>query len=170
MAEILGAAATITTTTNIWGAKWTKLVKTAMAAPLAGMTTKRTRELFHDDRCRAVATELAVETIRVGIALKYNMEPIVQDLTTEELIAAPDALLGKGQAALVPGKEAPNFISQDIAKGRRTEIDYINGLVCRKGEKAGIPTPMNQRAVEIIHRIERNELRPDPANVGLMDA
>src|SRR5262249_9014151 len=109
-----------------------------------------------------------VEAIRVAMALNINMEPIVPDFTTEQLIAKPEALLGKGHKALVAGKEAPNFITQDINKGRRTEIEYVNGLICRKGKEVGIPTPMNQRAVDVIHRIERRELQVDAANVALM--
>jgi len=166
--QVLGAAATVSSSTNIWGAKWTKLVKTCMAAPIAGMTGKRSRELFGDPDCRQIAAALGVEAIRVGLALGIAMEPIVPDLTTEELIAAPDFLLGKGQPALVPGKEAPNFISQDLSKGRRTEIDFINGLVCRKGAEVGVPTPVNALAVDVIHRHERGELEPGPSNVKLM--
>jgi 2-dehydropantoate 2-reductase len=168
IADVLGAAAEVTQSPRIWGAKWTKLVKTAMAAPIAGMTARRSRELFGDPDCRRVGAALGVETIRVALALGIEMEPIVPDLTTEELIAAPDLLLGKGQPALVPGKEAPNFISQDLAKGRRTEIDYINGLVCRKGASAGVPTPLNELAVDVIHRLERADMRPDLGNVKLL--
>lgn len=170
VAEILGSAATITLTENIWGAKWTKLVKTSMAAPLAGATGKRSRELFLDPDCRRIGGQLGVEAIRVALALGIEMEPIVPDLTTDELIAAPDALLGKGQKALVPGKEAPNFISQDLSRGRRTEIDFINGLVCSKGREVGVPTPVNDAAVELIHRLEAGELRPDLANLRFLDA
>jgi 2-dehydropantoate 2-reductase len=169
IAGILGAAATVTWSSNIWGLKWTKMVRTSMAAPLAGMTGRRSRELFADPDCRRVGAGLGLEVIRVALALGIALEPIVPDLTTEELIAAPEALLGKGQSAIVPGQEARNFISQDLAKGRRTEIDYINGLIAAKGREVGVSTPLSERAVEIIHRLEGGEGLPELANVQLMD-
>ena len=49
---------------------------------------------------------------------------------------------------------------QDIEKGKLTEVDAINGAVSAYGRKVGFPTPMNDRVVEIIHRIEKGELRP----------
>ena len=168
IAAILGAAATVSLSTNIWGLKWTKMIRTCMAAPLAGMTGLRSRELFADVDCRRAGAALGLEVIRVALALGIELEPIVADLTVEELIATPEALLGKGQPAIVPGREAPNFISQDLAKGRRTEIDYINGLVAAKGRDVGIATPVSDRAVDIVHRLERGELSPKLANVGLL--
>jgi hypothetical protein len=47
---------------------------------------------------------------------------------------------------------------QDLEKGKKTEVDSINGAVCAQGRKAGVPIPMNDKVVEIIHRIEQDEL------------
>jgi 2-dehydropantoate 2-reductase len=51
---------------------------------------------------------------------------------------------------------------QDILKGRRTEIDFINGLVAEKGDEAGIPTPTHKALVEVVKEVERQEVQPDP--------
>lgn len=45
---------------------------------------------------------------------------------------------------------------QDLEKGRKTEIDCINGVVCRKGREAGIPTPYNDKVVELIKEEEKS--------------
>ena len=39
---------------------------------------------------------------------------------------------------------------QDLEKGNKTEIDYINGVVCRGGRRCGIATPFNDKVVELI--------------------
>jgi 2-dehydropantoate 2-reductase len=44
----------------------------------------------------------------------------------------------------------PSF-GQDVRKGRRTEIDYLNGYVSEKGREIGVPTPFNDRIVDIVH-------------------
>jgi 2-dehydropantoate 2-reductase len=54
---------------------------------------------------------------------------------------------------------------QDIQKGRRTEIDFINGLVADKGDEAGIATPTHRALVEVVKQVERKEVEPDPTLV-----
>ena len=56
---------------------------------------------------------------------------------------------------------------QDLEKGKLTEVDAINGAVSDYGRKTGFPTPMNDKVVEIIHRIEKGELKPEFGNLKL---
>ena len=44
----------------------------------------------------------------------------------------------------------PSF-GQDVRKGRRTEIDYLNGYVGDKGREVGVRTPFNDRIVQLVH-------------------
>ena len=44
--------------------------------------------------------------------------------------------------------------AQDLARGRRTEIDHLNGLVVRRGRAHGIPTPVNQTLQGVVHLLE----------------
>lgn len=43
---------------------------------------------------------------------------------------------------------------QDLEKGRPSEIDYINGLVCRKGRECGVLTPFNDKIVELVYEAQ----------------
>lgn len=43
---------------------------------------------------------------------------------------------------------------RDVELGRRTEIDSINGYLCRCGEEASIPTPLNEALVSIVKSLE----------------
>ena len=43
---------------------------------------------------------------------------------------------------------------QDVLNKRTTEIDFINGAICREGEKAGISTPVNHTLTRLIKTIE----------------
>ena len=56
---------------------------------------------------------------------------------------------------------------QDLEKGKKTEVDSINGSVCDYGRKVGFPTPVNDKVVEIIHKIEAGELTPSFDNLKL---
>lgn len=170
IAAIMGDAAVVTTTTNIWGLKWAKLVKNAMAGVLAGLTGLLSRELYDEPRCRDLAVSLGLEAVRVGVACGYPIEPVVPGVTIDDLLVRPEVLLARVPPVPARGKEARNFFVQDLSKGRRTEVDEINGLVCRKGAVAGVATPLNRRGVDLIHRMERGELRMDVSNVALLAA
>jgi 2-dehydropantoate 2-reductase len=56
----------------------------------------------------------------------------------------------------------------DHIKGRRSEMDYISGLVSRKGRELGIPTPGNDAVVEIDRQINEGTLKMEPANFELL--
>ena len=56
-------------------------------------------------------------------------------------------------------------MGQDLAKGRRTEIEYLNGFVVREGEQVGIQARANERLVDIVKKVERGELKQDPRHI-----
>jgi 2-dehydropantoate 2-reductase len=45
--------------------------------------------------------------------------------------------------------------SQDLERGKRTEIDALNGYVVRRGAELGIPTPVNQTLLALVKLRER---------------
>lgn len=61
------------------------------------------------------------------------------------------------------------MILQDHLKGRRSEVDYTNGLIVKKGKEAGVPTPVNEIIVSLNKQIEQGVLKPDPSNFTLME-
>ena len=56
-------------------------------------------------------------------------------------------------------------MGQDMAKGRRTEIEFLNGFVVREGEQVGIQARANERLVDIVKRVERGDLKQDPRHI-----
>jgi 2-dehydropantoate 2-reductase len=55
-------------------------------------------------------------------------------------------------AATVPGQYSST--AHDLARGKRSEIDHLNGLILRRGEAMGIATPANRLLHAIIKLIE----------------
>ena len=62
------------------------------------------------------------------------------------------------------GEHRPSM-GQDMVKGRRTEIEFLNGLIVEKGKEVGIPTPANAALTDIVKRVERGEIPADPRNL-----
>ena len=56
-------------------------------------------------------------------------------------------------------------MGQDMQKGRRTEIEFLNGFVVREGEKVGHTCSANAALTDIVKRVERGELSPDPRHI-----
>jgi 2-dehydropantoate 2-reductase len=56
-------------------------------------------------------------------------------------------------------------MGQDIQKGRRTEIEFLNGFVVGEGEKVGLSCSANAVLTDLVKRVERNELSPDPRHI-----
>ena len=55
---------------------------------------------------------------------------------------------------------APNRSSmlQDILKGKKTEIEYINGAIVREAKKNGLRAPFNEAITYLIHSVEQLEI------------
>lgn len=156
---------------NLWGERWTKLVQNAMGNPVTAATGLTTPATMRDEKIRRFALRIAAEGVRIGQALGYQLEKI-RGLDAEHLARAGEgdaAALAEVEALLVP-KEGANprgdlqrpSMAQDILKGRRTEIDAMNGFIARKGAELGLPAAANAKIAGLVTRIERGELQPSP--------
>ena len=54
---------------------------------------------------------------------------------------------------------------QDLKKGKPCEVDAINGVVCERGKAAGIPTPVNDKIVELIREIQDGKRKTGKENL-----
>jgi 2-dehydropantoate 2-reductase len=59
-------------------------------------------------------------------------------------------------------------MGQDVHKGRKTEIDYMNGHVVTQGKARGVPTPVNAAVVDMVHEVESGARKQSPENIGLV--
>jgi 2-dehydropantoate 2-reductase len=169
MARILNDVAPAKVTTNLWGERWSKLTVNCMANPLAGLSGLGSAEVRSQPAPRRIGIHIAAEVIQVGRAAGHEVEPIY-GIAAQRFV---DAAAGRGfEAVEVDMAASAKFLSggrpsllQDVLKGRRTEIDYLNGYVCEQGRKLGVKTPVNDAVVDVIHRHGVGTLRPDPKNL-----
>lgn len=69
-----------------------------------------------------------------------------------DLDASMDAMAAI--AAAMPGQRSST--AQDMARGRPTEIDHLNGFVVRRGADLGVPTPVNQALHALVKLVDVN--------------
>ena len=55
-------------------------------------------------------------------------------------------------------------MGQDVLKGRRTEIEFLNGYVSEQGRKAGVPTPYSDKIVQLVNSLGVG-FKPSPDHI-----
>lgn len=171
LADLLSAVARTEITTNIYGSKWTKLVANSMTMGPNGMFGLTNWEAARLPGMRDISVNLGVETVAVGRALGYELEPVF-GLSREEFAGDIHDVLRKAMDTLNAhvGKDAVTAVIQDRWRGRRSEYEYITGLVVRKGREVGVETPFNDAVFEINDQIDRGHLEMSPDNLDRLKA
>ena len=166
---IMENVATITLTDNIEGAKWTKLICNTMTMGPIGLTGLKNWDARKLPGMFDMSVALGRESMAVGKALGYELEPVF-GMSAEEFSEATDAVLISAMETLMAhvGKEGVTAPIHDHHKGRKSEMSYINGLVARSGAEHNIPVDCNAAVTEIDRRLNEGELEMDPANFGLL--
>jgi 2-dehydropantoate 2-reductase len=168
LAEVMHAVAPAKVTTNLQGERWSKLAVNCMANPLAGLSGLGSAELRTEPQPSQIAIQVAAEVVQVGRARGYEVEPLFGIEAGRFVEAAAGrgrervmADMAAGARALSGGR--PSLL-QDVMRGRRTEIDFLNGVVVGEGRKLGIKTPFNEAIVSLFASLGVG-FKPDPRHL-----
>jgi 2-dehydropantoate 2-reductase len=116
---------------------WSKLALNVATLPNSAITQVTADRLLGTPGMQGLMGGLLREVVAVAKAQGITLDH-------DERWAAITGLLGK----LAPNTKGSMY--QDIEKGRRTEIDVINGAIVEAGARLGIPTPFNEAMVALI--------------------
>ncbi|HCS36031.1 MAG: 2-dehydropantoate 2-reductase [Spirochaetae bacterium HGW-Spirochaetae-4] len=172
VASILRTMGTVVVERNFMGARWSKLLVNASFSGMATALGCTFGDVSTDRRARRLAQLIIKECIDTAHALGVEIEPI-QGKDIVRLFDYHNPFKQWISFILIPfamkkhAKLKPSML-QDIEKGKPCEIDAINGVVSMQGRIAQVPTPVNDRVVETIHRIEKGELTPSMGNLCLL--
>ena len=170
--RLVGMADSAKVTENLWGERWSKLVANAMQNGLSACTGLGGGDMLKNDAIRRFSARVGSEAIRVGQAQGYQLEEILH-LPPETIARA-----GEGDPAAMQACDEQRFkdagrtsaeqrpsMGQDMEKGRRTEIEFLNGFIVREGEKLGIACRANAVLTDLVKRVENGELQADPRHI-----
>lgn len=116
---------------NVAGALWAKLLLNCVYNPLSALT--------------GLPYGAIVDS--AGLDVPRMMDDIVQECLAVAQACGVTLPEGAAQAVLPLAASMPTQISstaQDLARGRPTEIDHLNGFIVRQGQARGVPTPVNR--------------------------
>lgn len=143
--------------TNLKGSRWTKILMTATFSGMSAALGCTYGSVLYDSKAMICAAFIADECIKVSHAQQIRLvEMQGEDMEFFKLKSAAD----------IPGKmllykkiwgqhvRLKASMLQDLEKGRPSEIDYINGLVCKMGREYGVLTPFNDKIVELVYEAQ----------------
>lgn len=131
-------------------ALWSKLVTNCAYNALSAVAQIAYGPMMAVEGCKEVVADVVGECLKVARASGVDLH----DITTEKII---------GLAATMPNQKSST--AQDLARGKATEIDYLNGYVVRKGAEHGIPTPAN-RALQVMVKLAEKSGSVSRGNSG----
>lgn len=154
---------------NFIGSRWSKLLINSAFSGMSAVLGSTFGEAAADKASRRVVQSLIKECIDVCAAADIKIEP-VQGKDIVKLLDYKNSIKKAFSFFIIPIAIRKHSLLkasmlQDLEKGKKTEVDAINGVVSAFGHKVGVPTPMNDKVVEIVHRIENDELVPSFDNM-----
>ena len=157
---------------NFIGARWSKLLVNAAFSGLSLITNATFGEIVDNKKSRLLALKAIKECIDVAIAANIKIEPlqgkdVVKLMNYNNIIRRQISLIIL-PIAMKKHKSIKSSMLRDIERGRKTEVDSINGIVCKSGDEVNIHTPINDKIVEITRLIENEELTPEWSNLTLI--
>lgn len=124
---------------NVRGALWAKLVLNCAYNALSAVSQLPYGELVQGTGVTDVIRDVVAECLAVakaeGVVIPGDVDAAV-----------------RGIAQSMPSQYSST--AQDLARGKRSEIDHLNGLVVRRGEALGVPTPANRVLFVMVKLLE----------------
>ncbi len=125
---------------NVEGELWAKLLINCAYNAISALGRARYRRIGAHPAALGVLKEAVREVIAVAQAAGVRLP--AGDLV-EAAVGISQSMAG-----------ATSSTAQDIARGRRTEIDHLNGYVVHRGEELGVPVPVNRTLHALVRLLE----------------
>jgi 2-dehydropantoate 2-reductase len=143
---LAGAGIPVRISDNIEGALWTKLMLNCAYNAVSALGRSRYAGMVAMPPVRRIMIEAAAEIVALARAKRVRLEggdPVEAMFRLAETM--PDQV---------------SSTAQDIARGRRTEIDDLNGYVVRQSDALGLPAPVNRTLHALVKLLETSPHGP----------
>jgi 2-dehydropantoate 2-reductase len=139
-AMFIAAGVPVEVSDNVAGTLWAKLIVNCAYNALSAITQLPYGRLVQGEGIPALMSGIVDECLAVARAAGVNVPGDMHAATRR--IAETMA----GQLSST---------AQDLARGKPTEIEHLNGFVVAKGEALGVPAPLNRMLVALVKVMER---------------
>jgi 2-dehydropantoate 2-reductase len=133
------AGVPVSVSDNVAGELWAKLVVNCAYNALSAITQLPYGKMIEGPGIRDVMRDVVEETLAIAKASGVSMAPDLLDRTYRIAAAMPTQF---------------SSTAQDLARGKPTEIEHLNGFVVRRGAALGVPTPANRALYALVRLLE----------------
>ena len=169
VARVLGRAIEVKVSSNLTGAIWSKLLINCSVTTLGALCSQTMRQYIGTEAGKKVFRRTYEEALSVALAIGTRLERLAVDPIPPGSRKSKDWASNLGvekryeswvdEIIAFYGDIKPSML-QDFERGRKTEIDFINGYVATLGHASGVPVHMNAAITGLVHHIERGVLQP----------
>ena len=135
----------VTISQDIEAELWTKLVMNCAYNAISALSGARYGQMVALPEVRGIMRDAVSEVAQVARAKGVHLRSDIVDAAMKLADAMP---------------QTTSSTAQDIARGKPTEIDHLNGYVVRQGEALGIATPVNRTLNALMKLLEQTRLSP----------
>lgn len=171
--EILEYMGHVEISQNLMGQRWCKLLMNSTFSGMSTVLGGTFGEVSRNDEAMKCVAYIGRESVRACKASGIQMEEYHgNDFTQIFEFSTEDELqqtIAKARDIWAVFDLLEASMLQDLQKGRICEIDSINGVVCEAGRKYGVPTPVNDMAVEIVKKKETGEFKVTDAPLYMFE-
>ena len=172
--KILELMCTVEKQDNIMGVRWSKLLINSAFSGMSAVIGGTFGDAAEKKESRACCQYIIKEVVDVTAAAGIKIEPVQGKDIVKLLYFKGNGLKKKISNILIPicikkHRLLKASMLQDLEKGRKCEVDAINGVVSKYGRKFGVKTPYNDKVCEIIHGIEDGKYTSRYENVKLFE-
>jgi 2-dehydropantoate 2-reductase len=158
-------------TDNIWGHLWSKLLINVCTNSFGALSGQLFGEFMQEMVGKKLLAALFTESYDVAVKQGIELVKLIGVLDPAFLVVR-DREDGERVAPVLEIMAGPeqfgkmkSSMLQDIERGRKTEIDYLNGYIVRKGREVGAATPINEAIVEMVKQVEEGRRKLTPENL-----
>ena len=128
-------------TDNLAGALWAKLIVNCACNAVSAITQRPYGQLWQDQGIRALMRAVVLECEAVASA---------------EGVCLPDAVWATVERIMETMPEQRSSTAQDLALGRPSEIEHLNGHIVRRAAALGLDAPVNRTLLALVKQLERS--------------
>lgn len=155
---------------HIVSSLYSKLIINSCITSLGALTGWTLGELMRHKKVRRIMREIVAEAVETAHAIDLPIEPYagkidflrlahrdsrISDMYTKFIFRAMGARYRRLTSSSL----------QSLRRGQKTEVDFLNGYIVEQAQKAGVPVPINERIVQMLHEIESGLREISPRNL-----
>ena len=165
VARTLGRAIEVKASSNITGAIWSKLLINCSVTTIGAICSQTMRQYMETKAGKKVFRRTYEEALSVALATGTRPERLAVDPIPPgwaSNVAVEERYESWVEAMIAFYGDVKPSMLQDFERGRKTEIDFINGYVVTLGHASRVPVDMNTKITGLVRQIERGDLQPTP--------